>query len=48
VASDYNDRWRNFGLLWVYVFANVALAMFVYWAVRMPKNKMSKKKAKKA
>ena len=47
VASDYNDRWRNFGLLWVYVFVNVVLAMLVYWAVRMPKNKMSKKKAKK-
>ncbi|QUC23762.1 uncharacterized protein UV8b_08003 [Ustilaginoidea virens] len=44
VSSDYGDRWRNFGLLWVYVGFNIAAAMFVYWLARMPKNKLGKKK----
>ncbi|KAG6007140.1 ZEB2-regulated ABC transporter 1 [Claviceps maximensis] len=48
VSSDYNDRWRNFGLLWAYVLFNICAAMFVYWLARMPKNKLGGKKAKKA
>lgn len=49
VSSNYEDRWRNFGLLWVFVFFNIAAALFVYWLARMPKNKLGgkKKKAKK-
>ncbi|UPK97200.1 hypothetical protein LCI18_008135 [Fusarium solani-melongenae] len=47
VNIDYADRWRNFGLLWVYVFFNMAAALFVYWLARMPK-KTFKKKEKKA
>lgn len=48
VSSNYADRWRNFGLLWVFVFFNIAAALFVYWLARMPKNKLgNKKKAKK-
>jgi len=47
VSSNYNDRWRNFGLLWVYVLFNVCGAMFVYWLARMPKSKLGGKKAKK-
>ncbi|KAG6038653.1 ZEB2-regulated ABC transporter 1 [Claviceps citrina] len=48
LSSDYNDRWRNFGLLWVYVIVNIIGAMFVYWLVRVPKNKLGGgKKAKK-
>ncbi|KAG5982033.1 ZEB2-regulated ABC transporter 1 [Claviceps digitariae] len=48
VSSDYSDRWRNFGLLWVYVLFNIFGAMFVYWLARMPKNKLGGKKTKKA
>ncbi|SCO92613.1 probable ABC1 transport protein [Fusarium oxysporum] len=48
VSSYYGDRWRNFGLLWVYVFFNIAAALFVYWLVRVPKRKLDKKQAKKA
>ncbi|KAF7560227.1 hypothetical protein G7046_g3935 [Stylonectria norvegica] len=33
----YADRWRNFGLLWVYVGFNVIAAMGLYWVFRVPK-----------
>ncbi|KAJ7076067.1 ABC-2 type transporter-domain-containing protein [Mycena belliarum] len=41
----YEDRWRNFGLMWVYIAFNTAGAMFFYWLNRVPKDK--KPKAKK-
>jgi ABC-type multidrug transport system permease subunit/ABC-type multidrug transport system ATPase subunit len=44
VKSSYDDRWRNFGLMFVYIAFNVAAALFVYWLVRVPKNKLGKKK----
>ncbi|RYP42698.1 hypothetical protein DL767_000067 [Monosporascus sp. MG133] len=34
---DYADRWRNFGLLWVYIGFNVAAAVVIYWLFRVPK-----------
>ena len=37
VNADYGDAWRNFGLLWVYIFFNIAAALVVYWLARMPK-----------
>lgn len=37
VNSDYGDRWRNFGILWVYIVVNVFGALFFYWLVRVPK-----------
>lgn len=48
VRSNYDDRWRNFGLLWIYVFFNMVAALALYWLVRMPKKKFKKTKAKKA
>ncbi|KAM6514182.1 Multidrug resistance protein [Fusarium falciforme] len=45
LGIKYSDRWRNFGLLWVYVLFNMAAALAVYWLARMPKK--SFKKAKK-
>ncbi|PGH02399.1 hypothetical protein GX51_04707 [Blastomyces parvus] len=39
----YEDVWRNFGLLWVYVGFNVVAAMGLYWLVRMPKGKGHKR-----
>jgi ABC-type multidrug transport system permease subunit/ABC-type multidrug transport system ATPase subunit len=48
VRANYDDRWRNFGLLWVYVFANVVFALIVYWWVRMPKKAKTVKKGSKA
>ena len=45
VSSYYDQRWRNFGLMFVYIAFNVAGAIFFYWLIRVPKN--SKKKVKK-
>ncbi|KAH6889280.1 ABC drug exporter AbcA [Thelonectria olida] len=39
VSSDYNVRWRNFGILWAYVIFNMAAALVLYWAARMPHGK---------
>jgi ATP-binding cassette subfamily G (WHITE) protein 2 (PDR) len=45
VSSYYDQRWRNFGLMFAYIAFNVAGAIFFYWLIRVPKN--SKKKVKK-
>jgi ATP-binding cassette, subfamily G (WHITE), member 2, PDR len=39
VYVDWNTRWRDFGLLWVYVVFNVGGAIFLYWLFRVPKGK---------
>ena len=39
ISSHYEDRWRNFGLMWVYIAFNIAAALTLYWLVRMPKGK---------
>jgi len=31
----YKDRWRNLGLLSVYIFVNIFLAIFLYWLARV-------------
>lgn len=43
--SDYSHRWRNFGLLWVYILFNAFMAVFLYWIARVPKNKKKEKEA---
>ncbi|KAI1843835.1 hypothetical protein JX266_010094 [Neoarthrinium moseri] len=35
----YADRWRNEGLLWVYILVNILLALGLYWLFRVPKAK---------
>jgi ABC-type multidrug transport system permease subunit len=42
INADWNTRWRDFGLLWVYVVFNVMAAMFFYWLCRVPKGKKAK------
>lgn len=37
VSVFYTDRWRNFGLMWVYIVFNAVAALGLYWAVRVPK-----------
>ncbi|KAM0344798.1 hypothetical protein ACHAPU_007173 [Fusarium lateritium] len=34
---DYDDRWWHFGILWVYVMANIAGALGLYWLFRVPR-----------
>ena len=45
VSSNYGRRWRNFGIMWVYICFNVGMAVFLYWLIRVPKK--SKRKDKK-
>lgn len=35
----YEDRWRNFGLMWVFVLVNIGAALFLYWLARVPKGR---------
>nr|AET72446.1 ATP-binding cassette transporter ifT1 [Cordyceps fumosorosea] len=44
VNSYYKDRWRNFGILWVYVIFNIFAALFIYWLARVPKKNGLKNK----
>ncbi|KAH6605927.1 hypothetical protein Trco_005080, partial [Trichoderma cornu-damae] len=44
VGSYYSQRWRNFGLMWVYIAFNIAAALFVYWLARVPKKQFKAKK----
>jgi ATP-binding cassette subfamily G (WHITE) protein 2 (PDR) len=32
---SYGTRWRDFGLLWVYVIFNIIVAVGLYWLVRV-------------
>lgn len=43
INANWDTRWRDFGLLWVYVVFNVAGAVFLYWLCRVPKGKKAKK-----
>ncbi|KAI1821439.1 ABC-2 type transporter-domain-containing protein [Xylaria intraflava] len=47
IGIFYSDRWRNFGLLFVYIAFNVFAAVFLYWLTRVPKT-WGKKKSKTA
>ncbi|KAJ1324852.1 ATP-binding cassette subfamily G (WHITE) member 2 PDR [Microdochium nivale] len=38
VNIRYADRWRNFGIVWVFVVFNICGALFLYWLTRVPKN----------
>ena len=38
----YSNRWRDFGIIWVYIVFNVAAAMALYWLCRVPKGKKAK------
>lgn len=44
VNSFYDQRWRNFGLLWSYIVFNVCGAVLLYWLVRVPKKAKKVKK----
>lgn len=35
----YSERWRNFGLLWIYVLFNIGATLGLYWVFRVPKGK---------
>uniref|UniRef100_A0A8H7K1S6 ABC-2 type transporter transmembrane domain-containing protein n=1 Tax=Bionectria ochroleuca TaxID=29856 RepID=A0A8H7K1S6_BIOOC len=37
VGSNYADRWRNFGLIWVYIICNIGASLLIYWLYCVPK-----------
>lgn len=44
VNAEYADRWRNFGILWVFIVVNCFGAIGLYWLARVPKGKRKVKK----
>ncbi|KAL0941992.1 ABC transporter CDR4-like protein 2 [Colletotrichum truncatum] len=34
---DYGNRWRNFGLMWLYIIFNIGAGLGLYWLARVPK-----------
>ncbi|KAM0324525.1 hypothetical protein ACHAQA_007910 [Verticillium albo-atrum] len=45
INVDFANRWRNFGLIWVYCIFNIAAALFLYWLARVPKGRNKKVKS---
>ncbi|KAI9375051.1 ABC multidrug transporter [Aspergillus egyptiacus] len=43
LSIDFSNRWRDFGLLWVYIVVNTAGAIVFYWLFRVPKGRKAKK-----
>lgn len=40
---DFENRWRDFGLLWVYIIVNTVGAIVFYKLFRVPRRKKAKK-----
>ncbi|KAI9148217.1 ABC-2 type transporter [Paramyrothecium foliicola] len=43
VHISFDNRWRNFGMMWGYVIFNAVVAIGIYWLVRVPKKSKVKK-----
>jgi ATP-binding cassette, subfamily G (WHITE), member 2, PDR len=43
INVDWDTRWRDFGLLWVYIVFNVGAVFAVYYIARVPKGKKEKR-----
>ncbi|KAJ6436823.1 ATP-binding cassette, subfamily G (WHITE), member 2, PDR [Purpureocillium lavendulum] len=39
VSAKYEDRWRNFGIFWVYIIFNIAAALGLFWLTKVPKKR---------
>lgn len=37
VASSFDQRWRNYGIICAYVLFNVAATLVLYWVARVPR-----------
>lgn len=42
VNLNFENRWRDLGIVWAYIVFNTAGAIFFYWLVRVPKGKKLK------
>lgn len=36
-SISYDHRWRDYGIMWAYIVFNIAAAVVLYWALRVPK-----------
>ncbi|KXH58226.1 ABC-2 type transporter [Colletotrichum salicis] len=45
---SFDNRWRDFGLIWAFCVFNVAAAAALYWMVRVPNNDFKSRNAGKA
>ncbi|KAF1813814.1 ABC-2 type transporter [Eremomyces bilateralis CBS 781.70] len=43
LGVSFDNRWMDFGLMWVFCVFNIVAALGLYWLVRVPKNKKVKK-----
>lgn len=37
INADYGNRWRDLGILFVFIAFNVVVAVFLYWLMRVPR-----------
>ncbi|KAL5606923.1 hypothetical protein BROUX41_003299 [Berkeleyomyces rouxiae] len=44
---EWSDKWRNYGIMWVFVLFNIFVAVLSYWAVRVRTSGGKTTKAKK-
>jgi ABC-type multidrug transport system permease subunit len=44
VEIYWSQRWRNFGIVWVFVFFNIFMAIVLYWVFRIKKWNLSTSK----
>jgi ATP-binding cassette, subfamily G (WHITE), member 2, PDR len=42
LGINFDERWRNFGLMMIYVIFNLFAALALYWLLRVPKRQRSK------
>ncbi|KAJ4248431.1 Multidrug resistance protein [Fusarium torreyae] len=43
VHIDFDNRWRDWGILWVFIIFNLVVAVSLYWLTRVPKTRKAKK-----
>lgn len=36
----YENRWRDYGIMWGYIVFNIGAAVFLYWLMRVPKKSL--------
>lgn len=41
VGIKWNQRWRDFGFIWVYIIFNIVAMLLMYWLIRVPHKKFS-------
>lgn len=46
IDASYSERWRNFGLVIVFIAINIVFTGFFYWLARVPKGNRQKIKNK--